>query len=82
MVDIDEPLIHGTENHRGLAAPAMGIALNGDSEFRVTQKRVLFDKKRNNSGIGFEDVFTKIEMCRRHYEAVGLGADFVEQFIR
>jgi len=27
MVDIDEPLIHGTENHRGLAAPAMGIAV-------------------------------------------------------
>lgn len=32
--------------------------------------------------MGFEDVFTKIEMCRKHYEACGLGADFVEQFIR
>ncbi len=31
---------------------------------------------------GFEDVFTKIELCRKHYEAVGLGADYVEQFIR
>ncbi|HJV96652.1 MAG TPA: 2,4'-dihydroxyacetophenone dioxygenase family protein [Albitalea sp.] len=31
---------------------------------------------------GFEDVFTKIDMCRAHYEAVGLGAGFVEQFIR
>ncbi len=32
--------------------------------------------------MGYEDVFTKIEMCRTHYEAVGLGADYVEQFIR
>jgi 2,4'-dihydroxyacetophenone dioxygenase len=32
--------------------------------------------------LAYEDVFTKIEMCRRHYEAVGLGADFVERFIR
>ena len=32
--------------------------------------------------MGYEDVFTKIEMCRAHYEAVGLGADFVNTFIR
>ncbi|MEO1610929.1 MAG: 2,4'-dihydroxyacetophenone dioxygenase family protein [Pseudomonadota bacterium] len=31
---------------------------------------------------GYEDVFTKIEMCRKHYEEVGLGADYVERFIR
>jgi 2,4'-dihydroxyacetophenone dioxygenase len=31
---------------------------------------------------GYEDVFTKIEMCRKHYEEVGLGADYVDQFIR
>ena len=31
---------------------------------------------------GFEDVFTKIDMCRAHYEAVGLGADYVDRFIR
>jgi len=32
--------------------------------------------------LGYEDVFTKIDMCRRHYEAVGLGAGYVDQFIR
>jgi hypothetical protein len=32
--------------------------------------------------IGFEDVFTKIDMCRKHYIECGLGADFVKQFIR
>jgi 2,4'-dihydroxyacetophenone dioxygenase len=31
--------------------------------------------------IGYEDVHTKIDMCRAHYVAVGLGADFVDQFI-
>ena len=33
-------------------------------------------------GMGYEDVFTKIDMCKRHFEAVGLGADYVKQFIR
>lgn len=33
-------------------------------------------------GIGFEDVFSKIDLCRKHYEEVGLGADYVDQFIR
>jgi quercetin dioxygenase-like cupin family protein len=32
--------------------------------------------------LGYEDVFTKIEMCRKHFEEVGLGADYVDQFIR
>lgn len=32
--------------------------------------------------MGYEDVFTKIEMCRAHYERVGLGGDYVNQFIR
>jgi 2,4'-dihydroxyacetophenone dioxygenase len=30
----------------------------------------------------YEDVFTKIELCRRHYAKVGLGEDYVTQFIR
>jgi 2,4'-dihydroxyacetophenone dioxygenase len=32
--------------------------------------------------IGYEDVFTKIEMCRAHYAAAGLGAEYVDQFVR
>ena len=31
---------------------------------------------------GYEDVFTKIAMCRAHYRDVGLGADYVDAFIR
>jgi quercetin dioxygenase-like cupin family protein len=32
--------------------------------------------------VGYEDVWSKIDMCRRHYEAVGLGADYVDRFVR
>jgi quercetin dioxygenase-like cupin family protein len=32
--------------------------------------------------VGFDDVHVKIEMCRRHFAEVGLGAEFVEQFVR
>ena len=32
--------------------------------------------------MGYEDVFTKIEMCRAHYKTVGLGADYADRFIR
>jgi quercetin dioxygenase-like cupin family protein len=32
--------------------------------------------------VGYEDVWTKIEMCRRHYADVGLGAGYADQFIR
>jgi 2,4'-dihydroxyacetophenone dioxygenase len=32
--------------------------------------------------IGYEDVWTKIDMCRAHYKAVGLGAEYVDQFVR
>ena len=31
---------------------------------------------------GYEDVFTKIDMCRKHYAEVGLGEDYADQFIR
>ena len=31
---------------------------------------------------GHDDVFTRIESARRHYEAVGLGSDYVKRFIR
>jgi 2,4'-dihydroxyacetophenone dioxygenase len=31
---------------------------------------------------GCEDVFTKTDMCRRHYAACGLGETYVDQFVR
>ena len=32
--------------------------------------------------VAYEDVHTKIEMCRKHYIECGLGADYVNQCIR
>jgi quercetin dioxygenase-like cupin family protein len=32
--------------------------------------------------IGYEDVWTKIGMCRSHYADVGLGAGYADQFVR
>ena len=32
--------------------------------------------------IGYENVWTKLAMCREHYERVGLGAAWVERFVR
>ncbi len=32
--------------------------------------------------VAYEDVHTKIEMCRKHYIACGLGAEYVQQFVR
>lgn len=31
---------------------------------------------------GVEDVFSKIQKARRHYEEIGLGADYVLRFVR
>jgi 2,4'-dihydroxyacetophenone dioxygenase len=32
--------------------------------------------------LGYEDVFTKLDNARRHYERIGLGADYADQFVR
>jgi quercetin dioxygenase-like cupin family protein len=43
---------------------------------------VMYYTDPDGNGTGYEDVFTKIAMCRAHYAAVGLGSDYVQQFIR
>lgn len=48
--------------------------------FNITGSMIYLDE--TNSQIGYEDVFTKIDMCAAHYARVGLGAGYVDQFIR
>lgn len=48
--------------------------------FNISGCMYYVDEQDRNTG--FEDVFTKIDMCRRHYVEVGLGADYVDQFVR
>ena len=50
------------------------------TQFNIHGAMIYLDD--NGKTTGYEDVFTKIEMCRKHYIAVGLGADYIDQFIR
>ena len=48
--------------------------------FNITGCMIYLDAENRHSG--YEDVFTKIDMCRKHYVECGLGADYVDQFVR
>ena len=48
--------------------------------FNVNDAMIYVDE--NGETVGYEDVFTKLELCRKHYEQIGVGADYVNQFIR
>ena len=48
--------------------------------FHITGAMIYVDPWGQQTG--YEDVFSKIDLCRAHYTACGLGADYVNQFIR
>lgn len=48
--------------------------------FHVTGSLLYCDVDGNVEGA--DDVFTKLELAKKHYKAVGLGEDFVQQFVR
>ena len=48
--------------------------------FWITGTLIELDEQGNT--LGFADVFTRIEQAARHFEAVGLGRDYVRKFIR
>ena len=50
--------------------------------FHVTGALLYCDPDDPATVLGFDDVFTKLEKARAHYKHVGLGADYVDQFIR
>jgi hypothetical protein len=50
------------------------------TQFNIHGAMIYLDD--NGKTTGYEDVFTKIEMCRKHYIDVGLGADYIDEFIR
>ena len=60
------------------------LTVDSDDEmvtlFHVCGALIYYDGE--NRACGHDDVHTKIEMCRGHFETVGLGADYVQQFIR
>lgn len=68
------------EIHTLVVDEAAGGATEMITFFNIAGAMVYVDEAGQTTG--YEDVFTKIEMCRRHYTEVGLGADYVEQFVR
>jgi quercetin dioxygenase-like cupin family protein len=48
--------------------------------FHVTGAYIYVDSQGNT--VGIEDVFSKIDKARAHYARIGLGVDFLDQFIR
>lgn len=48
--------------------------------FQVTGSLMYVDPWGKSTG--YDDVFTRIEIARKYYESVGLGAAYVDQFIR
>ena len=48
--------------------------------FQVNGAMIYMDSDGNTTG--FDDVFTRIDKCRAHYGGNGIGADYVDQFIR
>ena len=48
--------------------------------FNVTGSLIYFDE--NGDTTGYADVFTRIDAYAKHFEKVGLGADYVKQFVR
>jgi 2,4'-dihydroxyacetophenone dioxygenase len=48
--------------------------------FHVTGAYIYVDP--DGAPVGIEDVFSKIVNARRHYEAVGLGASYIDRFVR
>jgi 2,4'-dihydroxyacetophenone dioxygenase len=68
------------EIHTLVVDEASGGAPEMITFFNISGAMVYVDEAGQQTG--YEDVFTKIEMCRRHYTAVGLGADYVDRFVR
>lgn len=48
--------------------------------FHVCGALVYFDE--NDQACGFDDVHTKIEMCRKHFDQCGIDPGMLDQFIR
>jgi 2,4'-dihydroxyacetophenone dioxygenase len=48
--------------------------------FQIHGAMVYLDETGTTTGV--EDVFNRIDQCRAHFESVGLGAAYADQFIR
>jgi 2,4'-dihydroxyacetophenone dioxygenase len=58
------------------------LMADGDSMTLFWITGTLIELDEAGKPTGYADVFTRIEQARRHFEAVGLGADYVRRFVR
>ena len=58
----------------------MGEGAESVTLFWITGTLVELDA--DGRTLGYADVFTRIDQARRHFESVGLGADYVRRYIR
>ena len=60
------------------------LVVDNDDEmitlFHVCGALIYYDDDGNCTG--HDDVHTKIELCRKHYQEIGLGSELLEQLIR
>jgi len=48
--------------------------------FSISGAMIYVDER--GATVGYEDVWTKIDMCRAHYAGNGLGASYVDRYVR
>ena len=58
------------------------IGMEGGSETLFWIGGTLVELDEQGNATGYADVFTRIEQAAAHFEAVGLGRDYVRRFIR
>jgi hypothetical protein len=58
------------------------IGRPGGSETLFNIASTLIELDDDGKPVGYADVFTRIEQAAAHFEKVGLGRDYVRQFIR
>lgn len=68
------------EIHTLVVDEAVGAVQEMITFFNIAGAMVYVDEQGQTTG--YEDVFTKIDMCRKHYVACGLGEAYVDQFVR
>ena len=56
-------------------------AKEGMTTFFVTRGSLIYTDRAGEQ-IGYEDVFTRLALCRRHFQQAGFEADAIERLIR
>jgi 2,4'-dihydroxyacetophenone dioxygenase len=66
--------------HQRVLDEAAGALIERVIPFNIHRTMIYVDEKGRTAGC--EDVFTKIQLCRCHCTELGLGAAFVDPFVR